>query len=266
MNAKGTKTWADYTTQPTSASRSRSCSTASCSRRRSSTSRSSTADTQITGKFTADEAKSLATVLQTGALPVTLKLVRLAGRRPDARPGLAAQRPDRGARRLRARRALHGRLLPRSRRRSPGSSLFVFASLFLGVLAMLSRFGLFALSLPGIAGIVLTIGLAADSLDPDPRAVQGRGADGQDVPLGRARRARVTRSARASTPTSSRSSRRSCCSSSRSARCKGFALTLMIGIVCDLIMMHPVHAPDHHLLAESVIPRRPRFWGVPRRR
>jgi len=37
------------------------------------------------------------------------------------------------------------------------------ASLFLGLLAGLSMFGLFALSLPGIAGIVLTIGLAADS-------------------------------------------------------------------------------------------------------
>ena len=35
--------------------------------------------------------------------------------------------------------------------------------MFLGLLAGLSMFGLFALSLPGIAGIVLTIGIAADS-------------------------------------------------------------------------------------------------------
>ena len=35
--------------------------------------------------------------------------------------------------------------------------------LYLGLLATLSAFGLFSLSLAGIAGIVLTIGMAADS-------------------------------------------------------------------------------------------------------
>ena len=39
----------------------------------------------------------------------------------------------------------------------------VFAVLYLGILATLSTFGLFSLSLAGIAGIVLTIGMAADS-------------------------------------------------------------------------------------------------------
>ena len=42
-------------------------------------------------------------------------------------------------------------------------SLAVFAVLYLGLLATLSHFGLFALSLPGLAGIVLTTGSAADS-------------------------------------------------------------------------------------------------------
>jgi preprotein translocase subunit SecD len=42
-------------------------------------------------------------------------------------------------------------------------SLSIFTSIFLGILAIMSGFGVFALSLPGIAGIVLTIGLAADS-------------------------------------------------------------------------------------------------------
>src|SRR5690606_4503391 len=42
-------------------------------------------------------------------------------------------------------------------------ALVTFATLFLGVLAMMSAAGVFSLTLPGIAGVVLTIGLAADS-------------------------------------------------------------------------------------------------------
>ena len=43
------------------------------------------------------------------------------------------------------------------------AAMAVFAVLYLGLLATLSAFGLFSLSLAGIAGIVLTIGMAADS-------------------------------------------------------------------------------------------------------
>ena len=41
------------------------------------------------------------------------------------------------------------------------AAMLVFAALYLGILAGLSRLGLFSLSLAGIAGIVLTIGMAA---------------------------------------------------------------------------------------------------------
>ena len=43
------------------------------------------------------------------------------------------------------------------------AAMAVFAVLYLGILAALSAFHLFSLSLAGIAGIVLTIGMAADS-------------------------------------------------------------------------------------------------------
>ena len=43
------------------------------------------------------------------------------------------------------------------------AAIAVFAVLYLGLLATLSAFGFFSLSLAGVAGIVLTIGLAADS-------------------------------------------------------------------------------------------------------
>ena len=43
------------------------------------------------------------------------------------------------------------------------AAITIFAILYLGLLAALSAFGFFSLSLAGVAGIVLTIGLAADS-------------------------------------------------------------------------------------------------------
>lgn len=43
------------------------------------------------------------------------------------------------------------------------AAMAVFAAIYLGILALLSAFGLFSLSMAGIAGVVLTIGMAADS-------------------------------------------------------------------------------------------------------
>ena len=45
---------------------------------------------------------------------------------------------------------------------------------------------------------------------------------------------------------------------------KGFALTLMIGIVCDILMMLLYKRPMIMLLGESFIPKAPAFWGVPK--
>ena len=45
---------------------------------------------------------------------------------------------------------------------------------------------------------------------------------------------------------------------------KGFALTLMLGIACDIVMMLVFSRPLIILLAESVFPKMPALWGVPR--
>ena len=42
-------------------------------------------------------------------------------------------------------------------------ALGIFASLYLGALALLSNLEVFAMSLPGLAGVVLTIGIASDT-------------------------------------------------------------------------------------------------------
>jgi SecD/SecF fusion protein len=43
---------------------------------------------------------------------------------------------------------------------------------------------------------------------------------------------------------------------------KGFALTLMLGLACDLTVALLFTIPMVKMLAESVIPKRPAFFGV----
>jgi SecD/SecF fusion protein len=45
---------------------------------------------------------------------------------------------------------------------------------------------------------------------------------------------------------------------------RGFALTLMIGIGCDIVMMVLFKRPILVLLGESVIGKAPVFWGLPK--
>jgi preprotein translocase subunit SecD len=118
--------------------------------------------TQISGGFTPQAAKSLRTVLETGALPVTLIFSesRVVG------PTLGQESLMKGLFAALAGLALVA-LFMGIYYRGLGAiswfSLSIFTSIFRGILAIMSGFGVFALSLPGIAVIVLTIGLAADS-------------------------------------------------------------------------------------------------------
>ncbi|MRR11688.1 protein translocase subunit SecD, partial [bacterium] len=118
--------------------------------------------TAITGNFTAEEAKKLKTVLETGALPVSLEFSesRVVGPtlgQDSLHAGVLAAGIGLGLV------ALYLIAFYRGLGAIAVTALFVFGSVFIGILAALSYFNVFALSLPGIAGIVLTIGLAADS-------------------------------------------------------------------------------------------------------
>ncbi|MDO5116925.1 MAG: protein translocase subunit SecD, partial [Eggerthellaceae bacterium] len=119
-------------------------------------------DVSITGNYTLDEAKSLQTVLESGSLPVSFEYAQSQVVGPtlgqDAlRAGLLV--------------AIIGIIIVmiyllvfyKGLGIITAGAMIVFAALYLGILAFLSRFGLFSLSLAGIAGIVLTIGMAADS-------------------------------------------------------------------------------------------------------
>ncbi len=118
--------------------------------------------TQISGSFTAAEAKNLRTVLETGALPVTLKFSdsRVVG------PTLGQQSLKAGVTAILAGIGivmLYLLIFYRGLGVLSWIAMFCFASFYMGTLALLSQFGWFALTLPGIAGIVLTVGVAADS-------------------------------------------------------------------------------------------------------
>ena len=218
--------------------------------------------TQISGKFTADEAKSLATVLQTGALPV--KLVPVDTRTVGPTLGQESLRQGLMA-------VLFGLLIVAAYLivfyRGLGvisvTALIVFASIFLGILAALSAFGLFALSLPGIAGVVLTIGLAADS------SILINERFKEEIRLGRTYRSAAQSGTRHAIGTSVDADLVTFVSAIvlfavAIGPVKGFALTLMIGIACDIIMMLLYKRPMIMLLGETVIPKAPAFWGVPK--
>jgi protein-export membrane protein SecD len=219
-------------------------------------------NTEISGSFTVEEANYLSTVLSTGSLPV--KLVPVDTRSVGPTLGQDSLRQGIYA-------ALLGLLIVaiyltvfyRGMGLISVAGLFVFTSMFLGLLAGLSLVGVFALSLPGIAGIVLTIGLAADSsilINERFREEIGMGKTVRSAAVSGTKHAIIT-SADADIVTFV------------SALAlfvfaigpvKGFALTLMLGIACDLVMMLLFSRPIIMLLGESVIPKAPAFWGIPK--
>ena len=215
-------------------------------------------DVQITGNYTLDEAKALQTVLESGVFAGELRVRAKPGGGPHARPGGA---------RLRRRVALIGLAVVmlyllvfyKGLGLVTAAAMAVFAVLYLGILAALSAFGQFSLSLAGIAGIVLTIGMAADSsiltmerfreesawAEAFGRFHHGREARHRDVGgrgLGHARE-------------------RAFAVLPASASVKGFGLTLALGIVCDIVMMLAVQGAAHSPAGSALHRQSPRFLG-----
>ena len=218
--------------------------------------------TSISGTFTPEEAKNLKTVLETGALPVTL----VQDEYREVGPTLGQDSLRQGVIAALVGLALVGVYLI-AFYRGLGVisvvSLLVFSSMFLGLLAGLSMFGLFALSLPGIAGIVLTIGLAADSSILINERVR------EEIGMGKTYRSAANSGTKHAIITSVDADLVTFVSALALfvfaiGPVRGFALTLMLGIMCDLLMMLLFKRPTIMLLADSVIPKSPALWGVPK--
>ncbi|HEY5506278.1 MAG TPA: protein translocase subunit SecD [Coriobacteriia bacterium] len=217
-------------------------------------------NTEITGSFTADEARRLATILESGALPVTLQFsqTEIVG------PTLGQDALVRGITAALiglAIVAIYLAIYYRGFGVLAWISLACFAILYLGILAGMSRAGQYALSLPGIAGIVLSIGLAADT------SILIFERFKEEIRMGRTART----AAKAGTKHAILTSLDADAVTFASAvplfvfaigPVKGFALTLMIGIVCDLVIAMLFTRPMVIMLAESVVTKVPALFGV----
>ncbi len=217
-------------------------------------------DVQITGNYTLDEAKALQTVLESGSLPVSFEYAQsqvvgptlgqeaLASGVVVALIGLAVV-------------MLYLLVFYKGLGLVTAAAMAVFAVLYLGILAALSAFGQFSLSLAGIAGIVLTIGMAADS------SILTMERFREEIRMGRSVRAASITGVKHAIVTSVDADLVTLVSALSlfflaSASVKGFGLTLALGIVCDIVMMLLFKAPLIRLLAPRSIAKHPGFWGV----
>jgi len=260
MNAEGTKIWGDYTTRSVNKQVAivldRTVQSAPVVNEPILDGR-----TAISGTFTADEAKNLKTVLETGALPVSLvplesRIVGPTLGQDSLRQGVYAALIGLGLV------CLYVLVFYRGLGLLTVGALLTFASLFLGVLTLMSMAGLFALTLPGIAGIVLTIGLAADS------SILILERFKEEVRMGKTVRSAASSGSTHGMMTSIDADLVTFVTALvlylvAIGPVRGFALTLMIGIACDVVMMVIFKRPSLILLGESAIGKAPAFWGVP---
>jgi preprotein translocase subunit SecD/SecD/SecF fusion protein len=216
--------------------------------------------TEISGTFTADDARQLAAILESGALPVSLKFSQTEVVGPtlgqDAlQKGLWAALIGLGVV------AIYFVIYYRGLGFVNWIALMAFFVLYAGVLALMSRAGQFALTLPGLAGIVLSIGLAADT------SVLIFERFAEEVEMGRSYRTAAKNGARHAILTSLDADAVSFASAIplfifAIGPVKGFALTLMIGLVCDLGVALLLTIPVVRILAETLVPKMPGFFGV----
>lgn len=219
-----------------------------------------TGDVQITGGYTLKQAQALQTVLESGSLPVSFQYEQSQVVGPtlgqDAlMSGLLV--------------AIIGLLVVmvyllffyKGLGTLTAAAIAIFAVLYLGLLATLSAFGFFSLSLAGVAGIVLTIGLAADS------SILVLERFREEIRMGRSVRAASITGVKHAITTSIDADLVTLVSALTlfflaSASVKGFGLTLSLGIACDILVLLIFKAPLIRLLAPKVITKHPEFWDV----
>ncbi len=214
----------------------------------------------ITGSYSLEEAQALQTVLESGSLPVSFEY----SQSQTVGPTLGQDALTSGVLVAAAGLALvmlYLLVFYRGLGFITAMAMVVFAILYLGLLAALSAFGLFSLSLAGIAGVVLTIGMAADS------SILVLERFREEIRMGRSVRAAAQTGVKHGILTSIDADLVTLVSALTlfllaSSSVKGFGLTLALGILCDIVMMLVFKAPIIRLLAPRAIKNHPGFWGV----
>lgn len=219
-----------------------------------------TGEVSITGGYSLEGAQEFRTVLESGALPVTLEYSESS----YVGPTLGQDSLSQGLVAVVVGFAVilaYLLFFYRGLGLVTAGALLVFGIVYLGLCALLSGAGLFALSLPGLAGVVLTIGMAADSsilvLERfreelrEGRAVRDASVSGSRHGIGTAIDAGVV---------SLISAVGLFLLTTGSVR--GFALTLGMGVLCSFFTLLCFTSPALRLLGRRTIERHPGFWGV----
>ena len=214
----------------------------------------------ITGNFTLEDAKGLKTVLDSGSLPVTLGYSesRVVG------PTLGQDSLRQGVFAIGIGAVIVIAYLfffYQGLGLLTLGSLAVFGIIYLGILALLSRMGAFALTLPGLAGVVLTTGSAADS------SILVLERFREELRMGRSVRNAAYGGTKEGITTSLDADAVQLVTAlalffMAVGPVKGFGLTTALGILCDLITMFLFKAPALRLLAHGTIQKNPKFWGI----
>ncbi|MBN1193449.1 MAG: protein translocase subunit SecD [Coriobacteriia bacterium] len=219
-----------------------------------------TGDTEISGSFTVDEAKGLAAVLQSGAMPADIAIdeSRVVGPtlgQDSLRQGLMA--------------GIIGVVLVglfmAAYYRGLGVvswvALALYGVILFGVLGALSSFGVFALTLPGIAGVILTIGVAADTSILIFERLK------EEVEGGKTHRSAAKSAIRHAIGTSVDADIVTLVSAVALyifavGSVRGFAFTLILGIIIDLVVAILFTGPVVRILAEGPMAKMPALFGM----
>lgn len=217
-------------------------------------------DTLITGTFTGDQAKSLAAVLQSGAMPAQIVIdeSRVVG------PTLGQDSLNKG---LLAGLiglafvALFMALYYRGLGVVSWVSLLLYGIIFGGVLGVLSAFNIFSMTLPGVAGIILTIGVAADTSILIFERLK------EEVEAGKTYRSAAKSGVRHAIATSIDADVVTLVSALALyffaiGPVKGFAFTLILGIIIDLVVAILFTGPVVRMLAEGPMMKTPALFGM----
>ncbi len=219
-----------------------------------------TGQVQITGNYTADEANDLKTIINSGSLPVSLSIDQSSIVGPtlgqsalwvgiiSAAVGLALV-------------LIWMILFYGGLGFITGLSIVIMGVIYLGLLALLSAFGQFSLTLPGIAGIIVNIGLSADS------SILIMECFHEQVRNGRSVKAAAEGGAREGILTSIDADVVTLVSALvlyfvALGDVRGFGLTLALGILCDLLVMALFSGPIVRLLGRVQVAKHPGFWGM----
>jgi len=219
-----------------------------------------TGDTEISGTFTVDEAKSLAAVLQSGAMPAEIAIdeSRVVGPtlgQDSLNQGLLA-----GLIGL-AFVAVFMALYYRGLGVLSWIALAIYGVIFGGVLGVLSAVNVFSMTLPGIAGIILTIGVAADTSILIFERLK------EEVEAGKTYRSAAKSGVRHAIATSIDADVVTLVSAIALyafaiGPVRGFAFTLIIGIIIDLVVAILFTGPVVRMLAEGPMMKVPALFGM----